>query len=86
MEPTQIVFNAVIAAIVASVYAYMGYRKNKKDVPLMGFDVYSAAILVIPVAFVSLAASFTGVAPDILANTSFSLALTTIIKKALKAS
>ena len=85
MDPTQIIVNALVAAIVASFYAYMGYKKNKKEVPLMEFDMYSAAFIIIPTVLVSLVASFTGLAPDILSNTSFSLVLTKIVKKVLQA-
>ena len=82
MEPVQILINAVIAAIVASFYAYLGYKANKRQSPTMGFHLPSALSIIIPTFLISLIASFTGLAPDILANTSFSMVVTKLIKKA----
>ena len=86
MEPTEIAINAIIAALVASFYAYMGYRANKKESPLVTFNLFMALSIIVPTFLLSLVASFTGIAPDILSNASFSFVVTQLIKKAFKAS
>ena len=80
-----ILFNALIAAGLASFYAFVSYRANKKQLPSIEFNWILAAKTVVPVFIFSFLGGITGLTPETVANVTVSFVLTKILAKVWKA-